>query len=122
MSLNKHWQCAAPLRRLLLRVSVHADYEPGPAAIYAEALASRRKWTTRARDDIEQFIEDEVLRATDDEFAHMAMLEGKGHVCLLERRLAHWAQCANRQRSVAPTTNMVLDAAEQQRMADPRAG
>ena len=57
------------------------------------------------------------------------MPEGKGHVCaavraqelLLERRLVHWVQRANRQQGVAPTTSMVLDAAEQQRVVGPRA-
>ena len=40
---------------------------------------------------------------------------------MLERRLAHWVQRANRQQGVAPTTSMVLDVAEAQRMADPPA-
>ena len=69
------------------------------------------------------------LRATDEEIAGVVMPEGTGYVCaavraqkiLLERRLVHWVQRANRQQGVAPTTSMVLDAAEAQRMADPRA-
>ena len=102
-----------------------AGYEPGPADNYMEALARRKKWTTLARDDIDKFIRDEFLRATDDEIANVVMLEGKGHVCaavradklLLERRLVHCAQRVSRLQGVAPTTSMVLDAVEQQRTA-----
>ena len=83
----------------------------------------------RARRDLEKFVEDEFLRATDDDIANAVMLEGKGHVCaavraeklLLERRLVQWVQRVNRQQGAAPTTSVVFNAAEQQRMAGPRA-
>ena len=76
---------------------VQAGYEPGPAADYVEAFACRKKWTPRARDDIEKFIEDELLRATDDEIASAVKPEGTAYVCaavrvqkiLLEQRLVH---------------------------------
>ena len=104
-----------------------AGYEPGLAADYVEPLACRTKWTTRARDDIEKFIEDELLRATDDEIAGVVMPEGTAYVSaavraqkiLLEQRLVHWVHRTNRQQGVAPTTSMVLDVAEEHRMADP---
>ena len=55
------------------------------------------------------------------------MPEGTAYVCdavraqkfLLEQRIVHWAHHTNRQQGVAPSTSMVLDAAEEQRMADP---
>ena len=128
-SVKPQWTLTTPLRRLVLHMYVQAGYEPGPAADYVEALASRKKWRTCARDDIGRFIKDDFLRATDEEIAGVVMPEGTGYVCaavraqkiLLERRLVHWVQRANRQQGVAPTTSMVLDAAEAQRMADPRA-
>ena len=40
---------------------------------------------------------------------------------LLEQRLVHWVHRTNRQQGVAPTTSMVLDVAEEHRVADPRA-
>ena len=129
MSVKPQWTLTTPLRKLLLHMYVQAGYEPGPAADYVEALACRKKWTTRARDDIEQFIEDEFLRATDDEIAGAVMPEGTAYVCvavraqkiLLEQRLVHWVHRTNRQQGVAPTTSMVLDVAEEHRMADPQA-
>ena len=129
MSVKPQWTLTTPLRRLVLHMYVQAGYEPGPAADYVEALASRKKWRTRAREDIERFIEDEFLQSTDEVVTDVVLAQRIGHVCaavraqtiLLERRLAHWAQRANRQQGVAPTTSMVLDAAEAQRMADPRA-
>jgi hypothetical protein len=58
MSVKPQWTLTTPLRKLLLHMYVQAGYEPGPAADYVEALACRKKWTTRARDDIGKFIED----------------------------------------------------------------
>ena len=108
---------------------VQAGYEPGPTADYVEALACRKKWRTRARDEIEKFIEDEFLRATDDEIAGVVMPEGTAYVSaalraqniLLAQQLVHWVHRANRQQGVAPATSLVLDAAEEHRVADPRA-
>ena len=78
---------------------------------------------------LKQFIEDEFLRATDDDIAGAVMPEGTAYVSaavraqkiLLEQRLVHWVHCTNRQQGVAPTTSMVLDVAEEHRVADPRA-
>ncbi len=59
MSVKPQWTLTTPfLRKLLLHMYAQAGYEPGPAADYVEALACGKKWTTRARDDIEKFIED----------------------------------------------------------------
>ena len=110
-----------------MHIYVQAGYEPGPAADYVEALACRKKWTTRARDDIDKFIEDELLRATDDDIAGAVMPEGTAYVSaavraqkiLLEQRLDHCVHCTNRQQGVAPTTSMVLNVAEEHRVADP---
>jgi len=123
MSVKPQWTLTTHLRKLLLHMYVQAGYEPGPAADYVEALACRKKWTTRARDDISKFIEDEFLRATDDEIAGAVMPERTAYVSaavraqkfLLEQRLVRWAHRTNRQQCVAPTTSMVLDAAEAQR-------
>ena len=79
-----------------MHMYVQADYEPGPAADYVEALASPKKWTTRARDETERFFEDEFLRAMDEDIAGVVVPEGTGDVCaavrakrMLERRLVH---------------------------------
>jgi hypothetical protein len=80
MSVKPQWTLITPLRKFLLRMYAQAGYEPGPAADYVEALACRKKWTTRARDDIEKFIGDELLRATDDEIAGAVMPEGTAYV------------------------------------------
>jgi len=129
MSVKPQCTLTTPLRKLLLHMYVQAGYGPGPAADYVEALACQKKWTTRARDDIDKFIEDELLRATDDYIAGVVMPEGTAYVSaavraqkiLLEQRLVHWVHRTNRQQGVAPTTSMVLDVAEEHRMADPRA-
>ena len=81
MSVKPQRTLTTPLRTLLLHdMYVQAGYEPGPAADYVEALACRKKWTTRARDDIDKFIEDGFLRATDDEIAGAVMPEGTAYV------------------------------------------
>jgi hypothetical protein len=108
---------------------VQAGYEPGPAADYVEALACRKSGQHVHETTLNKFIEYEFLRGTEDVIAGAVMPEGTAYVCaavraqkiLLEQRLVHWVHRTNRQQGVAPTTNMVLDVAEEHRMADPRA-
>ena len=123
------WVLSPRMRRTSLAIYMLAGYSTEPAVKYLEACGRERHWPVRTAAELSTVVEDLFLQADADEVAALADASSPSDPTLLavalryveEWRVVSWAARLNSDRGVAPSTDSVVQRAEEGRMRLPEA-
>ena len=121
------WQLTSWQSKVVLIIYVLAGYATSPAVIFLLMEAGKRKWPRKPEEELRETVEQLFLAADVDWVAGLSGQVGFSDAAavlaansfLREWAVAEWVQKLNRQRGVAPPTEVFLEQLEQRRLDFP---
>ena len=123
------WRLPAGVRHTVLIVFVLADYTKEPAIQFLKASARRRHWPEKSDEDLDNMVDElflgadvhEVAAITDEDNPSDAPAMQAAAEYLQQWRVVAWTRQLNVQKGVAPSTDALLQKAEECRGKAPAA-
>ena len=123
------WRLPASVQHTVLIVFVLADYTKEPALQFLKASARRRRWPEKSDEDLDNLVDElfleadvhEVAALTDEDNPSDAPAMQVAAEYLQQWRLVAWTRQLNVQKGVAPSTDALLQKAEENRDKTPAA-
>ena len=103
-----------------------AGYQPDAAAAYLAREAAKRKWEPKPEAAVKQLVSEVFLKANLEDYLSLCDAQGSSDAVAMqaalefwiEWSLASWVKDANERLGVAPSTEAVLEKAEQMRLQE----
>ena len=126
---QRQWTLSEELKRVALILYERAGYDARAAAVFLLGVAAKRKWEMRAEIDVRRLVDDLFMEVDLDRLALLCDVANPSDVVAMRTALRFWEQWAlaawvkevNQRKGVAPSTEMVLDRLERQRLDLPEA-
>ena len=123
------WTLSEDLKRVALILYERAGYNASAAAVCLSGVAAKRKWERRTEVDVGRLLGDLFLQVDVDDLALLCDVANPSDVVAMRAALRFWEQWSlaawvkevNQQKGVAPSTEMILDRLERQRLDLPEA-
>ena len=121
------WQLTAQQQRVALILHCKAGYEASAAAAWLSGVARQRHWEARPEEEVKRLVDDLFMQVDEQELADLQDESNPSdqqamHIAVRfweEESLAVWVEDTNQRKGVAPTTDIVLERLERQRLEVP---
>ena len=126
---QRQWTLSEELKRVALILFERAGYDASAAAVFLRGVAAKRKWEMRTEVDVRRLVDDLFMEVDLDHLALLCDVANPSDVVAMRTAVRFWEQWAlaawvkevNQRQGVAPSTEMVLDRLERQRLDLPEA-